>query len=219
MGTRCLLLAAIASVAALTLLRGAAPAVARGLRPTAAIPEESPTAPEPLSERLRVLDDATGEPVAGAEVTFFETGAKVRTDDAGRFDPFAVEFYAFVVRADGYPPMVFAREATVLRLRRGTWKTLTIVDEDGRPGAGATVEVYCDGILLSTAEADENGLALLHLVGTEWMRVRLAGHAYADVDRAGRVELGPSYTIGGTVVDTAGRPVAGARVHLWQGGG
>lgn len=226
---RSLLLAAVAAVAGVTLLRGEAPSPARSARPAAAVPEptdEEIAAGEAVArERApRVLDDATGAPVADARVAFHRGAAEVgddRTDGAGAFAVPDALFDTLVVRADGYPPAAFPREASVLRLRRGEWRQLSILDEDGRPGIGAVVEVYADyrsEILLATAAADARGVAVIRLVGGEWMFVRFPGCAYADV-HGDRVMLSPAFTLGGQVVDTAGRPVAGARVRVWQGGG
>jgi hypothetical protein len=185
------------------------------------VPEEEDVARDPAP---RVLDHGSGAPVADARVAFHVGATEVlcdRTDGAGAFAVPDVEFDAFVVRAEGYAPAAFARDASDLQLRRGAWKKLKIVDEDGNPGIGAVVEIYAGygfEILLATAEADARGVAVALLIGDERMLVRARGCAYADV-RGERVVLSPAFTVGGHVVDTAGRPVAGARIRVWQGDG
>jgi hypothetical protein len=224
MGTRRLLLFALACAGAVALLRierTEARSAARAPHRAEAVPGiESEGAGGP-----RVVDDATGDPVPGARLAFHrrweaEPFSLAVTDDEGCFDPGTAE--RAVVRADGYPTQLRAiEERGDLRLKRGVERTFTIVDDEGHPGAHAHVDVYGDynlDILLSTAEADACGKVTLALIGSEAMLVRFRDSAYVEV-RGDVVVLRPGYTLGGHVLDSAGRPVAGARVYVRQGDG
>jgi len=243
MGTRILLLAALSATAAMALVRGKvheSRTTARAPRPQLELPNPSEAADEasgaegtPSAEGMRVVDDATGEPVPGARITFYradwstrtvEARATVLSDEAGRFEPAeGFPVYLLVIEAPGYPltPFDLDEKERELRLGRGTTRTIAIVDEEGMPCPGAQVDVYGDyGQLLRlyTAEPDAQGNATLWLSGHESLLVRMQGCGYEDVDGT-EVVLRPGYSIGGRVVDSAGRPVAGARVDIWQGSG
>lgn len=229
MGTKILLVIVCTATAAVTLLGGEAPATPRSARAARGEdPREEPRK-EGAAEvaRPRVVDDKTGDPVAGARLAFHARGADAvsgTTDEAGRFDFPEDDVWAVVVRADGYPPTMFhlSQERAEFRLDRGTIRTFTIVDEDGNPGAHAEVDVYGDrglSILLSSEVADMRGVVTLWLGGRETVLVRLAGYAYEEAGDGERVVLHPGFSIGGQVVDTAGRPVEGASVLVTDGGG
>lgn len=231
MGTKSLLVLAIAAATAVSLLGGDSPATSRAARaaPLAEIPgdirvEEGPPGAAP---RPRVV--GTDGPVAGARLAFHdwpapEPVATAETDWTGSFDLPAESAWAVVVRAGGYPPKAFELEGAVpeLRLDPGSARRLAIVDEEGSPGAYADIEVYGDyglSLLLSRARADERGEAVLWLGGSERILVKLAGYAYVEADDGERLVLRRGFTIAGRVVDSAGVPVPGASVHLSQGGG
>jgi len=246
MGTRSLLLACLAATAAIILLCGTTAGTTRipraprdGHAPgtqAAVLPAET----EPVADAAavsadpRVVDDATGTPVAGARVTLYQRCRVPRTaletdtyvtDEQGRFAWIRrpVDDW-LVVRAEGYPPATFyvSEIEPELRLSRGETRTLTIVDEDGNPGAYAQVEVHGDYghmLRLYTECADARGLVTLRLTGGECILVRVRGYAVGSVTDSARVVLEPSFSIGGRVVDSTGAALGRAVVRISQGGG
>jgi len=227
MGTRSLLGFALAAAAAVTLLGRESPATGRSLHATTCAVEPAARAdvaeatPE-IAKRPRVLG-ANG-PVAGARVAFFRwpdtlPAAVTETDETGSFDLPEVEFRAAAVRAEGYPPKVFRHEEDLsdLRLDPGKIRKLTIVDEEGNPGAHADVDIYGERnlwLLLSSTRADERGMATLWLGGSESILVRLRGYASQLVYTDEPIVLRPGFSIAGRVVDTAGTPIPGATIDV-----
>ncbi|HEX5136578.1 MAG TPA: hypothetical protein VFY93_06380 [Planctomycetota bacterium] len=227
MGTKSLLGFALAAVAALTVLGRESPATGRSPRATraqVAAPAAQPAdaSPEPAA-RPRIV--GTDGPVAGARLAFFRRPdtvpvASAETDETGSFELPAARFSAFVARADGYPPKLFRPDeegGREFRLDPGFAKKLSIVDEEGNPGAHADVDVYADGdlwLLFSSTRADERGEATLWLGGRESILVRLRGFATERVYSDETVVLRPGFSIAGRVVDTAGAPVPGATIDV-----
>jgi hypothetical protein len=243
--TRVLLAALAVTAAAVTFLGGEAGARQRCERSSAAKAEPMGTSPSATDDPqqagevadasgMRVVDDLTGAPVAGARITFYralwhegtvELAAAAETDVAGRFAaPEDFPVYRLVVEADGYPPRAEDpdRGEREIRLDHGTTRTLTIVDEEGSPLAGAEIDVFGDTyrlmLRLRTERADSQGQATLWVAGNETLLVRFPGCGYEEADDD-RVVLRRGYSIGGSVIDSANRPIAGARVHVAQGWG
>lgn len=231
MRIKALLVIVISATAAVTLLARKAPAPPRSAR-TTPVGEERRETPgkedTPETARPRLVDATTGDPVAGAPLAFhvwpsIEPPETAVTDENGRFDIPQDDPWCVVVRADGYPPTMFYlfAEHMEFRLDRGESRTFTIVDEEGNPGSCAEVDVYGDHgltLLFASERADGRGVVTLWLGGRETILVRLPGYAYEEAEGP-LVVLKPGFSIGGQVVDSAGRPVEGACVRVSQGGG
>jgi RNA polymerase sigma factor (sigma-70 family) len=138
-------------------------------------------------------------------------------------------------RVDDFQPLSALRDqSAVLRLRRGTRIDGTVLDPDGRPVPDATV-VYGDGILtmanrIPPVKADSHGRFTLGITpgAISVLTARRAG--FGPVQQTIRVatepqrvtlRLQPPRTLGGRVVDRAGRPIARATltVRSWRGSG
>ncbi|MEM1415500.1 MAG: carboxypeptidase regulatory-like domain-containing protein [Myxococcota bacterium] len=220
--------------------------------PRALVPPEArgDAAPDARHGRLEgtVLSRSDGEPVAGAELTFEVRGASrsVRSDAQGRFRLEAREpgpHVLAVAEAEGFfpwsptwghsPVRFDARPGRVvrgLRVRLDPKRVLAVevVDDEGRPMAGATVEVR--GALAGpvplepAAPTDAEGRTRLAAPRDAIVEARAEGPRVgrARVDLAAelagrlRITLAPSdaaVAIAGRVVDTEGQPVDAAWVR------
>ncbi len=114
--------------------------------------EGGPAAPGP-SVAGRVVEDASGEPVAGARIGWSVVQAAVAVsgpDGRFRLDGLASEGGDYAVRRDGFvegvfplPPAEARGEAEiVVRLRRSPRVRGSVVDAAGAPLAGALVRVF-----------------------------------------------------------------------------
>ncbi len=225
----------------------AAPAHAAAVRP--ALPDE-PTAGqgrasvEPAQLAIasgRVIDGATGEGVANAELTFTgAAGASItRSGDDGSFelaaDPGAYALASIV--AAGYLPFVARHHSTRYELvRERAVRGLTlivypavdyrgrVVDDDGKPVAGAKVAIV--GEPGDTWTSDRAGEFTFHaaqgavLEASAGDRVGWASVLPA-VEVTHRLAIAVAHvpardqTITGRVVDETGKPIADASVRAY----
>jgi RNA polymerase sigma factor (sigma-70 family) len=138
-------------------------------------------------------------------------------------------------RVDDLQPLSALRDqSAVLRLRRGTRIDGTVLDPDGRPVPDATV-VYGDGILtvanrIPPVTADSHGRFTLGIApgAISVLTARRAGFGpaqqtirVANEPQRVTLTLQRPQTLGGRVVDRAGRPIARATltVRSWRGSG
>ncbi len=195
-------------------------------------------ATEPLVLRLvrgatlavRVVDDATDAPVAGA--TIDDGRQAVTTDAAGAaaLRGLGPHFYSAEVRADGYAPATIARSlgddpggtiVHAVRLARGAPVQGRVVGPDDRPVAGVAVaargeagdaEVTTDAAgawTIPRLAAGHYTLGVEAPAGVGQVEVELDGAApRGDVV----IRLARGATLGGVVLDAAGAPVAEATV-------
>jgi len=198
----------------------------------------------------RVQND-DGKPVAGARVTYdgasswAQSGDQrydaVITDASGsfRFPALPQGSFRFVARADGFAPGTSdivtldgqsEPALVVVTVPAGATLAGIVVDADGKPAAGARVQVQVktDGMRWGGARqvytSDQGRFAMknlpaktveavaLHERGSsESLEVALAAAAPAEVT----LELSNTGVIAGVVVDEAGEPIEGAQVSGW----
>lgn len=104
---------------------------------------------------LQVVDDATGQGVAGAliawsapETTFVRATDVARTDDTGHcaMPPRPAGATTLVVRGPGYVAVEAPADSKLVRLARGGELRGTVTDRAGRPISGAVVVATRDAI-------------------------------------------------------------------------
>jgi RNA polymerase sigma-70 factor (ECF subfamily) len=188
----------------------------------------------------RVIDGATGEGVANAELTFTGAASVIgKSGDDGSFelaaDPGAYTLSG--IAAQGYLPFVSHHPGTRYELvRERAVRGLTlmlypaidyrgrVVDDDGKPVAGAKVTVVGEGETSDTWTSDREGEFTFHACAGAMLEAS-AG------DRLGWASVLPAVevthrlaiavarvaardrTITGRVVDESGKPIADAFVH------
>ncbi len=223
--------------------------------------------------RGRVLDDGTGQPVAGAVVVAWllpEEGARIafariETDGEGRFLLEGIpagRLGNLNVRAAGYLPYPDGRGYSVerkvirvsegttveqeVRLLRGATLSGRVTDAAGAPVEGALVQAWQTAGQPGQGRADAKGryridglppgaaVVLPHadgmyLPGSPARPVEALAAGEAPVSQVAMLVAGeeavldlvlaPGVSVEGRVVDGDGRPVEGAGVWVWPGGG
>jgi hypothetical protein len=178
-----------------------------------------------------VVLDASEAPVVGATVGLDITPSrKIVTDENGRFQltglnprPYRLEAWAGRLYAG---PVTFPLQKTgdTVILRAAAGVELRVVVTAGRterPVAGAEVELRSSAVW--SAQTDSSGQAALTGVGPGWRTLRVLAAGYApsvqlvSVDPSAPVQrhsvkLETGAPVRGRVVDSATRPVAGAKV-------
>lgn len=110
----------------------------------------------------------------------------------------------------------------VIHLAAGVSLEVTVVDEPGKPIAGASV--HEGGMAESVVVTDAKGAAKLKGIKPGWIAIDASAPGYASsttmttVGSSGgsgtvQLTLRKGYAVVGTVVDDSGKPVAGARVR------
>lgn len=175
---------------------------------------------------------ADGRGVGGVVVAVSSNPERtVKTEDDGSFafDKLLARRYELSARKGAlYGGPVTARltktsDPVVLHLKEGATLELTVVDADGRkPIAGAKAEL--GRTTTRTATAGSDGVAKVTGIGPGWFRLEVSAPGYGSVSRytelsgaAGTVEkqtvaLHRGVPVSGTVVDSSGKPIAGAKV-------
>jgi len=196
---------------------------------------------DPLRVSGRILEQESGKPLAGALVSpGLDPGAFVLTDAEGRYRLVAPDpqgFFPLYARAPLYLPRTARVTAAHLRsegraptlaLARAAVLRGLVVDPQGAPLPGSTVLALPetdDGIAPTTTDC-AGRFELRQLRGGSPYEVRAVrpGYLPASVEAAARpqpsesaalrIVLSPARAARGRVQDAAGRPVAGAEVHL-----
>lgn len=172
------------------------------------------------------LDDA---PIAGATVVVDSNPPrelKTEADGAFAFDGLTPRTYRLAARAkDAIAGPVSIRlaqrtEPVILRIRRAGTIVAEVSDDTGRPIAGALVELR--DLVAITSITDASGKARLEGAAGGWHVIKASaeGHASAFRELATVTEgetrvaltLSAGASVAGTVVDTTGTPIEGARV-------
>ncbi|HEX5052854.1 MAG TPA: sigma-70 family RNA polymerase sigma factor [Planctomycetota bacterium] len=180
--------------------------------------------------------DGDGHAIAGARVRASYAYHTVETDAEGQFVVEGVPAAQRVTVAAVKPRFRRARaEATAggepveIVLQPGLRVVLHVVDRDSAPVVGATVNVVYDppmGAWTRRGVTALDGRLTLDDLSEEPVEVVVSRHGFTTVQRPldagaqdGDVEitLQAGYTLRGVVLDTAGRPVAGASVTCGQG--
>lgn len=191
-----------------------------------------------------VVDDATGAPVANAQVRVARPAlaAEATTDAEGRFGPLPGgglgERVLVAVTADGRAPILEpvhlrmpGTQSVLLRLRESAPWTGRVLDGDGRPVAGAEVGYTSDGIAVAlrggrTTTDDQGAFTLppppVPAPGRRVVLVARAGDALGAVAlRPDQVPPAPldvtvlrGATVTGRIVDSEGQGLAGVGVRL-----
>ena len=187
----------------------------------------------------RVLDEESGEPVAGAVVSPVASDMMAKSDDEGRYSLYLLPGEAQISASPpGGPSWPGDATATVtvlvaaqdslapdLRVKRALMLEGLVVDQEGRPVAGATVHRSSDLFARQRVQSDGQGRFVLESVGagkevTVWAQcgdaimpqeLTFKGNA---APRPLRLTLTPTRPVRlrVKVVDQDGRPVAGAGV-------
>ena len=176
--------------------------------------------------------DSDERPVAGAAVLLASNPrrqARSEADGSFSFDKLVGRSYAVQAVKDdavaGATVRLTAKtEPVILRLKEvGGLEVTVLALEDHKPIAGAEVGLHDEPVAGRTTGAD--GKAVLRGVDKGWHSVEASGPGFADtqtfVETSGRpgaldrqtIELKRGAAASGTVVDPAGKPVAGARVR------
>lgn len=133
----------------------------------------------------RVLDNDTGEPVAGAAVWSAASAMappSVTTDAQGRYSlyllPGEAQIFAGSMDYDGPPPSVTmvvsaqARSAPDLKVQRGLTVEGMVVDQEGRPVVGATIYRSSDLYARRRVQSGDGGrFELAYVSATEQVTV------------------------------------------------
>ncbi len=266
--SRRLILPAVALGGLLLVLIGGFGVTRAAQDPKAARARATPEANDPDAPAgrvvLRAVEGATGEPIGGCSVEFLlyiggvaqkstvkadEDGTAVIGWKAGA----KVERLHVTARASGYAPVlvVWSRERhpkglpaeKVLRFERGVTIGGVVKDSEGRPIAGARVDISAQAtdsdwnevanFGLGSMPTDERGRwRLEHAprnLGHVWVSATKPGYrqradnTVAAVGSDSVIVLERGLTLTGRVVDAQGRPVRGARAVLthesWGGSG
>lgn len=188
-----------------------------------------------------VVDARTGRPIEGARVSAHpeDTGptatrydvvlAEQRTDALGVAHLASAEGQHFLVRAPGYATFhTFAVLPARVALRRGFQATVRFHDAWDRPVPGATVDVYPGAACphaptIERHTAGEDGQVLLRDLDGEGVNLWVSAPGFATVrthvvpaslgGRTRAIELTPSPTIRGRILDRDGKPLVGAVVR------
>jgi len=110
----------------------------------------------------------------------------------------------------------------VIHLRAGVSLEITIVDEPGKPIAGASV--HEGGEEEPVVTTDDKGIAKLKAIKPGWIRIDASAPGYAPnstvttVGSAGgsgtvQITLRKGYAVSGKVIDEGGKPVVNAKVN------
>lgn len=221
---------------------GKTPEAPRRMSGEEAAPTAPPASPQvamendpvgPLVLEGQVLDGAD-KPVGGATVRLSSIPPRIATSDADgsfSFDKLVPRTYELVARRgdDVGGPVSHALRAqsdpVVIRIAPGVTIQATVVAAgEGAPVPGATVQLAGDDSL--TATTDAKGVARLRGVGGGYVTLAASapGHAKGQTlvqapESPGavvetRIELRRGAPVTGVVVDSRGKPIAGARV--WE---
>ena len=221
---------------------GKTPEQPRRMSGEEAAPSAPPASPQiamendpvgPLVLEGQVLDGAD-KPVGGATVRLSSIPPRTATSDADgsfSFDKLVPRTYELIARRgdDVGGPVMHALRAqsdpVVIRLAPGvTIQAIVVAAGEGAPIAGATVQLAADDSV--TATTDAKGVARLRGIGGGYVTVVASASGYANgrtlvqaPESPGstvetRLELRRGAAVTGVVVDSRGKPVAGARV--WE---
>jgi protocatechuate 3,4-dioxygenase beta subunit len=175
--------------------------------------------------------DGADHPIAGATVVIDANPPReVQTEGDGSFAfrDLAPRAYRVAARAGDASAgpvslqLTATTEAVILRMRPSAKIAVAVRAEDGKPVAGALVELR--DLAAITAISDDKGVATLRGVGAgrHTLKVSAEGYASTFVDTASSGEHGyethldvtlrAGAAIAGIVVDPSGAPVEGAKV-------
>ena len=188
--------------------------------------------PADSNEVVGLVRDPQGRPLSGVRVTEFQTDKDYTTDAEGKFisaySPsderrffFAVDKQRKLVGSGELPP---EREYVEIKLTPGRVISGTVVDPTGKPVAGAQVAplpMTCFHVLTddrgrfdvawSPSWEPREGLCLM----ARNVGLNLAALVEIDDDiEIVQIKLTPALTLAGTVEDTDGNPIAGAKTSL-----
>jgi hypothetical protein len=163
----------------------------------------------------QVLDDYTGQPLAGASVQ--APAAGLTSDGAGQFTVLTPTFpLSLTVQSPGYDPWQgsFFSASARIALRPNTLSGLVLGVDGGKPLAGALVTVTGSPVLTTTTGAD--GRYRLQGVPEKFtiqVKARMYRRQEASLERTTSydVSLRPAF-LRGLVRDDQGQPLAQARV-------
>jgi hypothetical protein len=188
-------------------------------------PVDIATDPEPLGALVlrpavtvtgRVT--ANGKPVANAVVIAMPVvrgiPTVVMTDMDGKYRIAEPRWWAerILVRHPDFAPAVHPVSSRDFVLTSGETLHGSVVDEEGRPVAGARVSL--DGLLEATTGADGR-FAIAHVYARPLRLLARSGSRIATGSASGEaivLKLAPARRIAGTLVDEVNKPVAGAIV-------
>jgi uncharacterized GH25 family protein len=175
--------------------------------------------------------DADDKPVAGAVVVLSSNPPRTATseDDGGfAFDALVGRPYTLTARADkGVAGPVTAKlteksDPVVLKLQPGAKVTVYVQGSDGKPIDAATVELRSDDVMRQTTKAGTATFAPVVPGGYQiaaWAEGRAHTLQWLQVgpgETTAKVTLVAGAPVSGRVIDSAGKPVMGARV-TWHG--
>jgi len=186
-------------------------------------PVDIATDPEPLGTlALRPAVTVTGrvtangKPVANAAVIAMPVvrgiPTVVMTDGDGKYRLAEPTWWAerLLVRHPDFAPALHPISSRDFALHPGDALRGSVVDENGRPAGGAAVSL--DGLLEATTGADGR-FAIAHVYARPQRLVARSGSRIATGSASDQeivLKLAPARSIAGTLVDEAGKPVAGA---------
>lgn len=193
---------------------------------------------EPLILRLvigqtlavRVVDDATAAPIAGALVDDGRQAVPTGADGVAALGGRGPSFYAVAVQADGYAPAMLTGSladdpggttTAVVRLARGAPVRGHVIGVDGAAAAGVRVTAISDGAEAEATTDAAGAWRIPRLAAGRYVFAvdAAAGLGQVEVDLDGAtapadvtIRLARGATLTGVVVDAAGQPVAQATV-------
>jgi len=186
-------------------------------------PVDIATDPEPLGAlALRPAVTVTGrvtangKPVANAAVIAMPVvqgiPTVVMTDGDGKYRLAEPTWWAerLLVRHPDFAPALHPISSRDFVLHSGDTLRGSVVDENGRPAGGAPVSL--DGLLEATTGADGR-FVIAHVYARPLRLVARSGSRIATGSASDKeivLKLAPARSIAGTLVDEAGKPVAGA---------
>ena len=209
-------------------------AAPRGMAPRWSL-DKDPEGPLPLEGQVVGPD---GKGVGGAKVWLASVPPRETTsedDGSFSFDKLVGRTYTLTASKDKLVgsatyKLVDKGDPVVIRMSEGAGVDVTVIDDDAKPVAGATVASDDE----HRATTDEKGKAKLEPVHPGWIRIEAQAPGYAPASSfltigsggaTGQltITLRKGYAVSGKVVDESGKPVAKAKVDassgMWDFGG
>ena len=212
-----------------------------GVQVTGGVTLTTDLAVEPAGTLNGTVTNDSGSPVAGATVSATDSGNNYYSTTADGSGEYELEVPAgtYTVEADNesYAPtsvdgvgaVVGENTTTAITLNDAAIVSGTVTDGSGNPVSGATLATYnSDFEGYQTTQSDAQGNYEFEVSNGTYV-VEASASGYADAEESGvsategqtttvDVSLGEAATIGGTVTDGDGNPVASAQVVVHDDG-